>query len=77
MNSNLAFHNGNHADEVIKPLKKLCGSGTLAPIYSETNEMFIRFHTYKNKEDRKGYKILVEEKGKSQLLAIFWKFIQS
>ena len=55
-------------------LATLCGSTTPSPIYSDTNEVFIRFHSKDNGDGHKRYRILIEEIGIFELIAMFREY---
>ena len=61
--TNLGVYEGKYSSFGTRLTKEICGSSIPAPIYSKTNEMFIRFQSYDNVDNHKGYKLLVEEKG--------------
>ena len=44
---------------------RLCGTTIPTSILSESNEMFIRFHSNNYETQNKGYKLIVEEIGKT------------
>ena len=66
--TNLDIFEGKHVPSITRianrhRIERICGSTIPAPIYSKTNEIFIRFSSYHNVDKQKGYRITVEEKG--------------
>ena len=63
--ASLAVYDGKLAQNGYILGEKFCGSTIPAPIYSKKHEVFIRFQSRNNDNANKGYKLLVEEKGKA------------